>query len=159
MLLVKMEATVLHPVCAHVTMGGWALRVKMVSSVQTMQNRLYFWSFLSLLGRTILWTFVNTLDDRNGTFLGTGYNSPTFTSGINGYGSAVVLNGSNSQCVYVSPFLNIVNISFTWEFWVYPILSTASSQLFIGHCEHNPNANQCVRFAMSGSIMYFTFWG
>ncbi|CAF0804714.1 unnamed protein product [Adineta steineri] len=66
--------------------------------------------------QTILWTFDNTFNDLSGQFIGVGYNSPTYTAGINGYGSALALNGTHNQCVIVYPYLNMSYMSFTWEF-------------------------------------------
>lgn len=49
-------------------------------------------------------------------------NSPTFVSpGYTGYGSALSLNGTNSQYVLVATYKNMTYISFTWEMWAYPI--------------------------------------
>jgi hypothetical protein len=45
-----------------------------------------------------LWTFAHTLNDISGQSTGTGYNSPTYTSGINGYSAALSVNETIGQC-------------------------------------------------------------
>jgi hypothetical protein len=107
--------------------------------------------------KTILWTFDNTLNDTSGQFTGTGYNSPTYTSGINGYGSALVVNGAMSQCVIVTPYLNMSYISFTWEFWVYPTITPTGDSMFIGQCSQATN-DQCLLFMTRNDVMLFAFW-
>lgn len=108
---------------------------------------------------TVLWTFDNTFNDQTGQFTGTGLNSPTFTSGINGYGSAVVLNGASSQCVVVSPYLNMSYISFTWEFWIYPTITPTGDSMFIGQCTQSGAVGQCLIFMTRNTVMWFAFWG
>jgi hypothetical protein len=106
---------------------------------------------------TILWSFDNTLNDMSDQFTGTGYNSPTYTSGINGYGSALVLNGTSSQCVFVSPYLNMSYIDFTWEFWVYPTITPTGDSMFIGQCTQT-TTDQCLIFMTRDDNMWFAFY-
>ena len=108
---------------------------------------------------TVLWTFDNTLYDSSGLYTGAGYNSPTYTSGINGYGSAVVLNGINSQCVIVTPYLNMSYISFTWEFWIYPTITPSGDSMFIGQCSQGSTVDHCLIFMTRSDVMWFAFWG
>ena len=108
--------------------------------------------------QTVLWTFDNTLSDFSGTYVGVGRNSPTFSSvGINGYGSALALSGGASQCVYVSPYLNMLNISFTWEFWVYPTVNTAADRVIISQCTAG-STDRCLVFMTRNNRMLFAFW-
>ena len=99
------------------------------------------------------------MNDLSGQFNGTGYNSPTFTSGINGYGSALVVNKASSQCAVVTPYLNMSYISFTWEFWVYPTVTPTGDSLFIGQCSQSGVIDRCLIFMTRNDTMWFAFWG
>ena len=69
----------------------------------------------------MFWTFDSNYNDLYNVYNGIGVNSPTFVSpGYNGYGSALSLNGTNSQYVLVTNFKNMTYTSFTWEIWAYP---------------------------------------
>ena len=110
--------------------------------------------------QTILWTFDNTFADLSGSYSGAGHNSPTFNSaGINGYGSALAVNGSTSQCTYVSPYLNMFNKSFTWEFWVYPTVNTTIDRVIISQCNAPGSTGYCMTFIIRNNVMWFAFWG
>ncbi|UJR29737.1 hypothetical protein I4U23_017285 [Adineta vaga] len=108
--------------------------------------------------KTVLWSFDNTLDDATSQFHGISSNSPTYTTGINGYGSALVLNGNINQCVIVYPYLNMSYISFTWQFWIYPTVTPTGDSMFIGQCSQ-PTSDQCLLFMTRNDIMLFAFWG
>jgi hypothetical protein len=99
------------------------------------------------------------LNDVSGQFIGTGHNSLNYTAGINGYGLALVLNGILSQCMIVNPYLNMSYISFTWEFWVYPTVSSTVDRMFIGQCSHYQVVDQCLIFTIRSNAMCFGFWG
>lgn len=107
---------------------------------------------------TILWTFDNTFNDLSGQYTGTGRNSPTFVPGINGYGSALSVNGSASQCVIVNPYLNMSFISFSWEFWVYPTITPTGDNSFIGQCTQFGTVGECLLFMARNTVMWFAFW-
>ncbi|CAF0907873.1 unnamed protein product [Adineta steineri] len=107
--------------------------------------------------QTILWTFDNTLNDLSGQFIGVGYNSPTYTAGINGYGSALALNGIHNQCVIVYPYLNMSYMSFTWEFWIYPTIALPNDTTFISQC-FNVSKDQCLLFMIRYDKILFSFW-
>ena len=70
----------------------------------------------------IHWSFDNHLNDSYNVYNGIGLgNVDFFSSGYNGRGAALWLNGTqNSVHVVVQKFLNITYRSFTWEMWVYP---------------------------------------
>ena len=109
--------------------------------------------------RTVLWTFDNTLNDLSGTYVGSGLNSPSFVSGINGYGSALAVNGSLAQCASVTPYLNMSYISFTWEFWIYPTITPSGDSMFIGQCTASGTVGGCLIFMTRSDVMWFAFWG
>ena len=111
------------------------------------------------LVRTTLWTFDNTLNDATGAFSGSGLNSPTYTAGIDGHGTALVLSGASSQCAIATPYLNMSYISFTWEFWIYPTVTPTGDSLFIGQCTQIGGVGQCLIFMTRNSVMWFAFWG
>jgi hypothetical protein len=113
--------------------------------------------YLFVIVKTVLWTFDNTLNDVSGQFNGTGRNSPTYVSGINGYGSALALNGATSQCAIVTPYLNMSYISFTWEFWVYPTVTPSGDSMFIGQCGAATD-DQCLIVMTRSDVMWFAFW-
>ena len=53
---------------------------------------------------------------------GIGRNGASFISpGYTGYGSALSLDGVNSQYVLVSNYKDMTYTSFTWETWAYPL--------------------------------------
>jgi hypothetical protein len=73
-----------------------------------------------LIAVRILWTFDNNCDDLYGNYQGVGVNAPTYHSpGINGYGTCIYLNASDSQSVtiYSPPFLNMAQTSFSLLVW------------------------------------------
>ncbi|UJR11146.1 hypothetical protein I4U23_015327 [Adineta vaga] len=107
--------------------------------------------------QTVRWTFDNTFNDLNGQFHGIGYNSPTFTTGINGYGLALALNGTRNQCVIVSPYLNTNHMSFTWEFWIYPTIALPTDTTLISQC-FNVSRDQCLLVMVRSDKMLFSFW-
>ena len=155
---VKIQETVRLPTYVHAILVGQDRLVKLVSLVDenfpTYQMFCYYFTVT-----TLLWTFDNTLDDLSGQFTGAGYNSPTFVSGINGYGSALAVNGTVGQCAIVNPYLNMSYISFTWEFWVYPTIVPTGDSLFIGQCSQNGFVGGCLIFMTRNSVMWFAFWG
>ena len=108
---------------------------------------------------TVLWTFDNTLNDLAGGFTGTAVNSPSYVTGVNGYGSALSLNGTGSQCVAVNPYLNMSYISFTWEFWMFPTVMPSGDNMFIGQCSQSNTVGRCMEFMLRNDIMLFAFWG
>lgn len=108
---------------------------------------------------TLLWTFDNTLNDLSGAYTGTPLNNPTFVPGINGYGSALSVNGTVGQCSTVNPYLNMSYRSFTWEFWVYPTVTPTGDSMFIGQCTAAGSVGECLIFMTRNTIMWFAFWG
>ncbi len=87
-----------------------------------------------------------------------GYHSPTYyTPGINGYGSALVLNGTIGQCVIVTPYLNMNNISFTWELWIYPKIQSINDSMFIDQCTQSGTVDQCLQILTRNNVMWFLF--
>ena len=109
--------------------------------------------------KTVLWTFDNTLTDLSGSYVGTTYNSVSYVPGINGYGSALSVNGSLAQCAVVTPYLNMSYISFTWEFWVYPTVTPTGDSMFIGQCTQSGAVGGCLIFMTRNDVMWFAFWG
>ena len=70
----------------------------------------------------VFWSFDSNYNDLYGVYNGIPQNNPDFLSpGYTGYGSALALNGSQSQYVLVPQFLNMTYRSFTWELWAYPV--------------------------------------
>ena len=84
-------------------------------------------------------------------------NSPTYISGITGYGSALTLSGSIGQCITVTPYLNINYRSFTWEFWIYPTTTNLSAVTLIGQCSDNIVADKCLTVNIINNSMSFGF--
>ena len=77
----------------------------------------------------IFWSFDNNFNDLYNVYNGVGMNGATFISpGYTGYGSALSLNGTNSQYVLVSNYKDMTYTSFTWEMWSY---ATDLSELLI----------------------------
>jgi hypothetical protein len=126
---------------------------------QTLIASLVCFKYVCLLVvQSIMWTFDNTLNDLSGQYIGTGYNSPTYyTSGITGYGSALVVNSTIGQCVTVTPPLNMNYISFTWEFWIYPKIKPTGDSMFIGQCTQSNTVDQCLLIMTRNDVMWFTY--
>jgi hypothetical protein len=73
-------------------------------------------------------------------YQGVGVNGPTYSSpGINGYGSCLYLNGNSSQsvAVYLPPFLNMAQTSFSFLAWV---KATSFDITLINNGTHRNNA-------------------
>lgn len=104
----------------------------------------------------ILWTMDNTLNDLEQKYVGNNLNSTSYVSGINGYGSALALNGIYNQCAVISPYLNMSYQSFTWEFWMY-VTGNAPEVTLIGQCSNSSILDECLQLNIFNNTLWFTF--
>ena len=105
-----------------------------------------------------LWSFDNNALDSLSGYNGIGINSPSYyTPGINGYGSALLLDELNSQYVSVPEYRNLAYRSFTIEMWIYPTgLTNADNGLF-NHF-HDWAADQLLHCTIRSYVLYFGFY-
>lgn len=75
-----------------------------------------------MIGSVAFWSFDNVMQDLYSLYNTVGNNGPTFSSpGYNGAGACLMVARASSQSASVaSPFLSMVNRSFTLEAWIYP---------------------------------------
>ena len=90
---------------------------------------------------------------------GIGINSPSYyTPGINGYGSALLLDQLNSQYVNVPEYRSLAYRSFTIEIWFYPTELTSSYHGLFGQ-HYGTATDQSLHCKIRSYAMYFGFWG
>jgi hypothetical protein len=85
-------------------------------------------------------------------------NSPTYrTPGINGYGTALSVNGSRSQYVSVPTYRNLVARSFTIEIWFYSTSLTSNNSGLFGQY-YVTTTNQSLHCLIQQNIVSFGFY-
>lgn len=83
-----------------------------------------------------LWSFEGNALDSVSSFDGVAINSPTYKSpGINGFGTALLINGSLGQYIEVSAFRNLSYRSFTVQLWFSPTYQSGGDHGFFGQRE------------------------
>lgn len=88
-------------------------------------------------------------------------NGPTFSSpGYNGAGACLWLNRASSQSASVnSPFLDMVNRSFTLEAWIYPnTLATGTDYAIFGQFDTG-STSRGLHIIIRNQRIYFGFFG
>ncbi|CAF1344643.1 unnamed protein product [Didymodactylos carnosus] len=93
-----------------------------------------------------------------GAYNGIPINDSMYLSpGLTGYGSSLVLNGTLNQSVTVTNYINLTNVSFTFEAWIYlTVVSNADYSIF-GQCELRV-LNKCLHSKISNYKLYFGFF-
>ena len=83
-------------------------------------------------------------------------NSPTFSrTAITGYGSSLSLSSSAGQFLSIPcPQLNLRNLSWTFEAWIYPTNSTSNNNAaIVAQCDHD-TAKNCFHFMIHNANLY-----
>jgi hypothetical protein len=111
-----------------------------------------------LLGQ---WAFDGTFLDETNAYNAIPINSPSFTS--SGYvNQALMLNASANQYL-TTPYIPLVNASFTVELWIYPTgFPNPTDHGILGLCTH-PSNDQCLHLTIRRSAstyhLYMSFFG
>ncbi|CAF1225486.1 unnamed protein product [Adineta steineri] len=106
----------------------------------------------------IFWSFDSNFDDLYNEYNGIGINGASFVSpGYTGYGSALFLNGTNSEYVLVSNYKDMTNTSLTWETWSYPINLDNYDNLMLGMCQ-TISLSTCMYLMIRQNRTYLAFY-
>ena len=118
-------------------------------------------TWISSAGLLAKWTFDGTFHDQTNNYNATPVNSPTFIT--NGYvGQALLLNATANQYLY-TPYIPLINTSFTIELWLYPTrFANPTDHSILGLCTNLSN-NQCLHLTIRNSTgsyhLYMSFSG
>ena len=121
--------------------------------------------FISLLDERQLlsnassfWSFDNNTKDSLSILNGIPINSPTYKSpGINGYGSALLINRTNQQFVNVSTYRNLSYRSFTVEMWFNSDQLTMDDYGLFGQCD-SPSLDHSLHYVIRNFNLHLGFY-